>query len=91
MSAEISKDIVKLSKRAKDDATNKKMQKRKEKERKEEVSTRINETSQRLNSPKSFFIELSCQYERAQHSSDFQNGEGGREEFSEIGTHRNRR
>ena len=54
MSAEISKDIVKLSKRAKDDATNKKMQKRKEKERKEEVSTRINETSQRLNSPKSF-------------------------------------
>ena len=56
MSAEISKDIVKLSKRAKDDATNKKMQKRKEKERKEEVSTRINETSQRLNSPKSFFI-----------------------------------
>ena len=82
MSAEISKDIVKLSKRMK--AMNKEMQKG---ERKEGVSTGINETSQRLNSQKKFFYRMECQYERAQHSSNFQTGK--RKDWSEIGAHRN--
>ena len=59
MSAEISKDIVKISKEQTamipSDAMNKKMQKGKRKKwRKEELSTGINETSQGLNSQKVF-------------------------------------